>query len=556
MRYMTLMASLSRHLFWLLILCTLLCINPLQSKAQTNTPTNVPFGGGSTATPPGWHPEDIVLDFSSSDNFYTITTGSQINGQGVVASGGVIAMHGNGNEYAPVMQVRIRYSANSSGTLGIEVRYGATILYTASGAYAACVQCDNAVFNLENVTLDDIAVDVIGGGSFTLHEIVIRAYVGEPTSTPEYDLVGDCPVLSSEEIAVLDPEYMQTCARCFRTPTPQSQLAIPTRVIPTVQGICEINLTPPTVTPTYSGTGTPHATLAPVACPALPVGTLTATPLPTSTPLPPTATWVSTPGYTVVMHDFDFRASSHGFTVPAGYWGTWVSGQGWTPGNCGGNCRSFVIERYFGWTIDYIEWTVKPGAQNLVSHNYAASSFGGAVVDLDLGATQNNALYEANTYYRNIGGTLNYWLINPSASNGNNAFYLVHARIRQLIPYSTPTPHPTNTPIVTNTPYFGVNTPEGSGSYNCSAPVFRDNTPIASFPDTLLQDVGYNCYRIIPAIPPGLITNSGSDATFDGVDLCVQWFEFPYIAFFDIQISLDWLLIPVLGWLLRRLLQF
>lgn len=163
------------------------------------------------------------------------------------------------------------------------------------------------------------------------------------------------------------------------------------------------------------------------------------------------------------------------------------------------------------------------------------------------------------------GGTRWVWLDNLSLQGQWH-----YARPIPYIPTSTPNPtatytpdplDPTQQPTPTNTPNF----------FDCSAPVYVEYNPVISPIPDVLEPIGTQCFTLIPSLDfstvdvefdvpvIGLVDiefETGIDVQFQGFQLCFEWYEMPGIRIFDIYITLDWLLVLPMMWLVNRLLSF
>lgn len=144
----------------------------------------------------------------------------------------------------------------------------------------------------------------------------------------------------------------------------------------------------------------------------------------------------------------------------------------------------------------------------------------------------------------------------PSTSAPSRIGYLnyrVYAVNGIEVPEVTPTPEPTSTPTMTP-----VSTPSGA----CSAFEWRNDEPVVDFDTGEDWIIPGSCYTVVPdedfSIPSVdlLVWDfPGVDFELIGFELCIDWVRWPTARLLDINISLDWFLLPAVAFIVRRLLQ-
>lgn len=137
-------------------------------------------------------------------------------------------------------------------------------------------------------------------------------------------------------------------------------------------------------------------------------------------------------------------------------------------------------------------------------------------------------------------------------------------------PTSTRTPTPTGTvsPTATQTPDWtatpGTPAPDAG---RCLAWDWKPSYP----PAVDIGDVGGDdflepgeCYEVIPGmniqIPDlgavgDLVGWEGAEVSWDAFGYCVTWVNLPALSIVGLSISMDWFLLPVVAWLLAKILE-
>lgn len=531
----------------------LLVLSVDEVSAQTSTPlpgfpTPSP---GATATPVGGVPASgVTFDFRVGSAGFTSLFGSQVVALGFQTNNEIMDLKG-GYDMVNVSQIVLHYSSNADFEVGLEL------------CESDCLGEDPIVYFLYDLELEgcpsgceyvySIPSETIGKIKFGFQALAL----GEPyddvfvvssidvvfeSGAVDYDLDGDCPILSPEQIDLLDPFYFASCSRCFVEPTPYRDNEIPTAALPVTRTVN------PTLQGTYSipviSSGTPMTTTPIVVVPAF----ATATPAPTNTPM-----FTATPQYDVIT--YNFRGSN-----AAGWVGAPWGGDDGTLGADGWMSVYAAVNR------EYIQINRSASILGVtaltVVYSVPSSLVGGLHFDI---FSTNGASILAVPKSDNVtavGDDLTYtWLFTPaydfSTGIGINGYsgivgasdpwYLHEVQI-QTSDIVTATPAPTSTPHPTGVAW--VPTFEAPDT-DCSIASFRDDTPIADFP-TNFTVVDYGCYTIVPEVS---ITLADPDIEINGLSLCITWFQLPLITFLGIAATLDWLLIALAVYLVAMLMR-
>lgn len=542
------------RLLFLVLFALPLLINPSNVFAQTATSGVVTASPGATSTPRELVATTIRLDFRQSEQFFTLNTGNYVPGVGFQLDSGSLILHGNGNEYALVNRVVFGYQSSVACTADYFISYLTDVSFSGSlnlgvaSDGTAIADTSPGLTPLE--VLDDIALDIsCPAGDFTLTWIDLYVFTG--VSAPDYDVVDGCPVLTDAEIDLLDPIYRSQCSRCFTTPTPvrDSVLVFPTALTsqPTVDLTSPGSFQIPVIisgtpqTPTPFGTAAPASTLAP--------GTPTATPPPTATPI-----------FGVITFDFTGSQARGWNTLVA--WGGGlinnpITSLGWQSDyNAGSNEREYFQLDYSGAAITGVTALAVTFTSTFDHYDVEFYDTDGANVGTlyaSRGGTPTGSI-QTEIFTSLPGGTitLDGWAFNGFSNqyvtNPPGSWY-IHKIEVQTSNVVTATPTYTPSATITGAPWvqFATATPSG-----CELAVFRDDSPVVEFPDHL-EVWDYQCYTIIPEI---VFSGGESPSGIDGVELCVTWVIFPVISFLGFGLSIDWLLVGVLAFLIRILLSF
>lgn len=554
MRLMTLIRSCSLPFAILLCWSLIGLWLPQPVNAQTNTPSiNTPTPGASTPTPYGWDENVIALNFAFSEQFFDLIDGVHTSGQGFQSVGGELHINGNDNEYGPVTKVQLRYTASASGSIQIVFNYDGVSQDAILVNFSTCLNCSNIIITLDNIIIDNFDIEVTTTSLFTLHEMSIYAFTGE-SAPPTPVVVGGCPILTTEQIVLLDPVYRSNCARCFITPTPVRENSISTKVIAvstqdlTLQGTFQVPVivsgTPMTPTPGGIAIGN------------------TATPAPTNTPL-----FTATPSYVVYTYNFESGV------FPAGWeYDTYLSGGvAFNYGLIGaGGVRSVYVGNVDGvGFVNRQRVSVRGEDLNLTNVVQINVKFNNSAYDLNsvnvwlstggvyaLQVSANPSVLASNNewVFGSISPPRNFedvdLYIDANTAQVSGFHYLKEIQFVTNLVAPTPTPTSTPTPTATGAAWFPTLDPSES---ECSVPQYRDDTPIVDVP-IMLNPAGYSCYTLVPDMTVA-IPGRGT-LGIDGLQLCVDWVEFPHLQILSITIALDWVLVAVLATMIRYLLNF
>lgn len=160
------------------------------------------------------------------------------------------------------------------------------------------------------------------------------------------------------------------------------------------------------------------------------------------------------------------------------------------------------------------------------------------------------------------------YLVTSNAKNGYSShtrWYAGELDVRVLLPSELePTPTPSASPTPTHTP---VPVP----TMSCEYPVYEEN-PIVDGVGDDIEVIDHQCYVLVPHIDfravdlqitiPILEWEIGLEDVFlfdryvIGVQVCVQWLQFPSIEIFSIPLPLDYVLGGVVMWLIISYLRF
>lgn len=547
------------------ILLLLLTVSGVE--AQTNTPgvsTGVP---GATATlPPGLTEQLIRLDFRQSDQGFTEALGSWSLGNGWLPNGSdVLTISGNGNEYV-VSRVTVGYTSTAVGDFNLTGYYGATTPFpTEQIELPACpAGCVSQSFDFGGSVIDIFDITI---GSFVDGELwFLDIYAWTGGANPDYELDGDCPILTAEEIELLDPLYYAQCARCFITPTPVRDSAIatdvPLTVQPTLDGTLEGTFVIPIILPDGTQqTPTPRLT-------ALPTDGPTLTPSATATPITTgikvtfgSDTWPYTfqvpVGLQPLIPAASVDASTGSVAAPSGKGVQYLyfsSGSG-----CQASGVAFRIRIEFPQgTVSAIRWRQKNSFYpNTLISTTLFNAAGTQVHSAAIAVASTQGAW-SGTLTRSVSPVAAVALeLQASQALCGQTLRTLHLDDIEVVfntPPATYTPVPTNPPGSTAAPpdvgQPWINTPAPFGG-TCETAVWRDNDPVVDF-DPEFNVVDYGCYTIVPEIS---ITIVEPDATIDGLSLCVTWFQLPIISAFGIVATLDWVLLGVGAWFLMLIMK-
>lgn len=540
------------------LLSSLLLINPINGYAQTNTPgvSTIPPGDTpSPGVPPGVN--RVTWSFLRAQGTFAATVGSWVLDQGFNSTSGDLTLIG-GYFLEDIVQVEISYSSDDSGSLDFGLQMGSDPPVFESGAlFSACSGICVATFSPAALDADIFLLDVeADDDTFTVMSITVE-FAGDSEA---YDVgVDGCPILDNEQINKLDPLYYSQCSACFTEPTPVRENSIPTVTIGSTASPYGIPVivsgTPVTATPGLSGLpigSMPTWTLTPVN-----TATVTDTPVATATPI-----------LQVVVFDFT-DGGQHGWipmNVPL-TWGDQVNS--FTLSGVQSIFDSGVGREYI--QIDYpasnpsmvatalsIFYTVPPSPY--ASIHFDIFNTNGATIQNTI--TQSTELSVGGSFvktYNLSSVTLSGWGLNAFSNllGGNQAdWYITRIEVQTTnvvtaTPIASATVTSTAAPTSTGAPWVGMPTVD---PVSCSVAVFRDDNPVAAF-DTEFEIVDYQCYTIVPEIEIDL-PGTDNDVDIDGTQYCVTWFEMPVIELLGIQLSLDWLLVIVVAFLLSLVLKF
>lgn len=529
-----------------------------EANAQsTSTPTGEP--SFSTGTPaPTRTPGGLVgggsayFDFKAAQAGFAAVTGSWVSGQGFTSSAGDIAVLG-GYYMTGITRVTYYYSSTTGGTGDFELQdgEGGDPLYGSSFGFSSCPGMCSFFFSPSSVdsSLFVLAVDV-GAGDFKLQALKVdHDGISEDYSTDE----NGCPVLSPDQKAKLDPLYFAQCTRCFVDATPVRDNQIPTQVVavPTT----DLTATSPYSIPVIvSGTPMTATPIVGGAAPTFPPPTATG-----GTALPPDVSCMQNGDGGGVG---DWLPISFHTTIPTA--GTYNSGVDRWEGAYSADATGKLLRIRQSWDgsmitsirvhISYSS-TLSTSVNALICGIWADAPLGDLSLGDELDVTYSNVHPATDSgymcQYDNPSGLMGVTALDIASSafsNGSDGYsYIDSVEICgdvDILPTATPSPTATGAPWMP--------TPD-LGESDCSVAVFRDDTPAVTIPEHIAVH-SYGCYTLIPDITieiPGR-----GDVGLDGVELCVTWFVMPVITVLGITISIDWLLFPLVAWLIARLLGF
>lgn len=396
----------------------------------------------------------------------------------------------------------------------------------------------------------------------------------------------------------VQPEYAFQCSRCLvATATPQDLISFPTVAIPTA-GICRIypaGVEVPSATPTPEGTpedflltqtATPDLELG--YCPAWPTPDWGTPDGPTSTPtLTPTTT--PAPGLWLMRVDEYFNYTSGAgngditlgsaapVVVPPGNaWLGYLALHVYASGSGGqerlrlanGTINAVDIENQRLSTIYQICNLRMTGTDLANSCTAARALAAGEIPVTPNGGVNGNISISSNP--RSSGDTITYDIVHNRTGCGScsalSGWMGVSHLVFDGIPFDPgPTSTPSPTPTITPTPYGGLATPD-IPVYDCSVPffkndwVYRDDEPIAEF-EVSLEVVETACYTVVPEIyfelpAIEILSFPGVTVEVEQIDLCVTFYRMPEVSILGIFFPVDLLALPLVGYLIRRLLTF
>lgn len=506
-------------------------------NAQADTPTGAPQFAtatpGATASPgAGLGGNAVNFSFKGSQAGFAVIEGSWVSGAGFRNTGASVTAFG-AYFIESVTKIIIYFDATTAGTMEVELQDSmANVEYSASGGYSSGLN-NSVFFSPASVNAQTLVFSFDPGAGMVTVTGVRLEYSGISES---YD-VGDngCPVLSPEQIAKLDAQYYAQCSRCFTTPTPVRGNQIPTQVLafPTA----DLTSTSPYNIPLIIS-GTP-VTLTPGL-----IGGLTATPTHTPTP---TGTWIPT-----YLWFFTFAGDDPlPYTISAGSQGIGeiVSESAFNSG--AGNYDVYAGVRIDTSSIGDLKAITVRGRWDTpqigLKFQYWYPSDNPSAAQYHF---QGNAVdtyrFDGLTVESYSGHVLEIGVAGNSTENG------YHTYIEEITLESSESAPATATPLPTATGAAWLSTPD-NGVYSCEVAVFRDDTPAVMLPDRL-NVYSYDCYTLIPDVT---ITIPGrGDLQMDGTELCVTWFEMPVVQVLGITVSIDWLLVGLIMWIVTRLLSF
>lgn len=515
------------------ILLLLIVANGRALATDTPTPTpgfstGVPAGVTPTALPAGGSLSTLTYSFLGSQAGFANVTGVWVSGQGFKLDETLELSLIGGYFVEGVTHVDIAYAAGAEFdfVFGLSDGDGGES-YNASGFATECEDVCHISFNPGGVDSHAVlfrAFAAVHDSSFAVQSITIT-FNGD---TETYDVGEDgCPQLSPEQYEKLDPLYLVECPICYTTPTPIRDSQIFTTsvsALPTDSGDFSIPLI-------VSGE------------PVTPVNTVTPSPSPSPTADPDEVSY----------RFLNFRTSAYG-GVPVSGLGTYVSGQGFASQYNGATTReylalsSFISSADFDGTISGLTFNY---TTDVVFHSIVYFLNSGSIVStVNRGQTVLGSDLEAEWWFFT---PFDFDQISFEFYSGTGADSATEFVVNSVSLQSETPPSPTSTPTPTATGQPWVSTPSPTDR-DCSVAVWRDDTPIASF-DTDFVIIDYQCYVVFPEIyidMPG----DGHDITADGVSFCVTFFQFPLIEVLGIRISLDWLMVGVVAFLVRLVSRF
>lgn len=360
------------------------------------------------------------------------------------------------------------------------------------------------------------------------------------TPQPSRDRTG-CPV-DDVDPEGLDDDWAAVCSRCLMDLEPTPQVTIPSFIMGTV---------PPLGTPEAGGT------------PTVPFVSLYGTPTLGGLSMPPTNTPPPAPTATPSLIEvyWDFREDTHGVSIEG--WSLGGAGSGWLNAEWSEGVGFYSVT-----TFDYFEdydgqflQLRLPNHPVLLGNDIETFAIYGSLlsasgaVGFGEGTTARTPSASGSggsrgSFYIAYGSYEDWALAMIYGTEGGTASGTVTGIAFTYYGYEwsseTPTPSPTATPAPV--------------VISCDTPLYKDiSTPIVDI-DVSLEDLGSDCYRIVPEIDSSSWSVVGVDLDIglrvDGVDLCVEWLPFPILAFFGITIASDLLLIIPIAYMAKNLLWF
>lgn len=524
------------------LLIGMLLVPLSEVSAQTDTPTP-PFVTGvpPTATPPqgnNGQMSEIGFNFLQGEAGFNSLFGAWQPGIGIVTELGGLHIFG-GFGMTEVGEVELYYTSDDSGDMRLRLCPSADTacpspVYDQTASIPACPAGCSYTFLPPSPDIVLIIVsfetDSEPDGFLALRGMIVR-FFGQ---AEEFPVTDGCPLMDATDTARLDPFYRASCSRCFSTVVP-----------PFVQNVSTADpmTARPTLNPTVQGTYsipiviTAGGTAAFITATSWADATATRTPSPTPTSVYP-PTWTPNPStlsqifYVCApttcapdsaLNPFDDQGQYDSQTRRIGDGGVRIQLTSWrwvsrvfanfkAPSPTWNSFRIHAQGTYSG-TVTTNK--TNPSNLRLQSADFTVPVFTDYVdlLPVDTG-----------------GGVLRTQYLDVRYSAG-----------------STPLPVPTATPtLAPSVEWVQVPTYEPVA---CDVPRFRDDTPVAEFPESFAI-VSYECYTIIPEI-----NISAFDFVMDGLNFCITWFEMPVIELLGITVSLDWLLVVVIAYLVDMILK-
>lgn len=536
--------SLTSCSLWAL-LCLLLCVGFSPTKAQTNTPQPSPIYPSATAPVPANPGASTThYDFSHTQAFFGFyTEGTYVVGEGFETVDGRLIILGQFTMES-VVGVRLFYTSEAATTFDFSIEDTITTpVFSGGGVLDSCPAsiCAELV-DVSQISGDTMRIDfTTADGVFTLRAMdVIYG-----TDNGGYIVEDGCPVLSPEQIEKLEPRYFAECSRCFLQPTPVRDNPIFTPPFTPQLTVNPATFQIPVIISGTPKTPTPFGTAAPV--PTFAPGTPTLTPTASSTPV-------------LEVITFDFTGSNERGWVSPTLWGGMdndVTELGWeSVWTTISNQREYFQLNYTGAPISGVTALAVTFTSPFDHYDvefYDTDGTNVGVAYASRGGTPTGAM-QTEIFTSLPGGTvtLDGWAFNAFSnqyiSDPSGSWYIHKI---EVLTNNLVTVTPTYTPSVTPTgvPWVQLMTATPS---DCSIAQWRDDRPIASFPDKL-SVVTYQCYTLIPEI---VRTTPEGEFGIDGFEVCVLFFEFPVVQILGFTIYFDWILIGVMGWLIIQLLRF
>lgn len=525
------------------LLIGMLLVPLSEVSAQTDTPTP-PFVTGvpPTATPPqggNGQMSEIGFNFQQGEAGFNSLFGAWQPGIGIVTELGGLHIFG-GFGMTEVGEVELYYTSDDSGDMRLRLCPSADTacpspVYDQTAPIPACPDGCSYTFLPPSPDIVLIIVsfetDSEPDGFLALRGMIVR-FFGQ---AEEFPVTDGCPLMDPTEMALLDPSYRASCSRCFSTVVPPFAQNVSTAAPMTAR---------PSLNPTVQGTYsipivvTAGGTASFITATSWANPTITRTPSPTPTSMFP-PTWTPNPSQSqqtfyvcapstclpdAALNPFDDQGQYDSQTRRIGPGGVRINLTSW-------RWVYSVTVRYKYVNPSWISMRVEAQSQVGVTANINTNNPNQL---RDTGAGFTAPVFS------------NYVDLMPVNDNGGNT---IRTQLIIVNYAAASTPLPVASPTPTLAPSVEWVQEPTFEPVDCEVPRFRNATPVAEFPESFAI-VSYECYTIIPEI-----NISAFDFVMDGLNFCITWFEMPVIELLGITVSLDWLLVVVIAYLVDMILK-